>query len=232
MIKLKVQKREITIKTSFNDCTVNDLEAIGERTVENVIKALTDLPHEWIDRIDSETKLFIFGMAEFLDDLEFLNVPNPEKIIDVGECSFENIEIIKQAMNANPQHHNVIPLICRRYMGNEWVDSNNKNVLKVYSQGLQIFDSFRVFMERHKELNELFETQNGDDLTEAGIEALESFGIFGTIYQICDGKPWLFDSLLQAKAEPVYMALRYSKAQSMFQDNLKRIIERKNKAQS
>jgi hypothetical protein len=226
-VKINLKRYEINLKTCYRDCTVTDLESIGERTFENLMRALSDMPEGDIDELDGEDRDILMPFFEFLDDISTLNIFVPKKFPVVGREAFGKVERAKKLIASNPEAYSMIPGFCRIYMGDEWVEQEQK-IDDVFSYGLAIFNTFVEFRARHEELEEsTLSDQDKEDMEEAGGQALETFGIFGLLYSMCDGKPWVYNKLLNSPAEDVYLTLRFSRANNVVQKNLKAINERR-----
>jgi len=226
MVKVNVAHSKISIKTCYEDCTIADLDKLAtyEYQQRGLIECFTDLPYTDFEKLLPEYQQAILVLLEWVNDNEYVNLPDPEKNISVGDESFGKIEMAKQVIGEGKPHYYILPNLCHIYLSDEWVSKSD--VLKVFAQGVQIFESITVFLERHKDLGE--SEPDTEDQIEAGIEALRSFGSFGLMYSLTEGKPWMYDTLLSCTAESVYMTLRYSKAKSMYEENLVKIDKRKN----
>ena len=222
MVKVSLNNRsEISIKTCYEDCTLSDLAKIDA----GIVYALTDCQKEVYEKLIPEYQDSIIILLDFVYDTDNLILPSPEKLIEVGDESFLKIERSKQIIGQGKDHYYTLPAICELYLGEDWIKANDRKVLKVFGQGIQIFESIKVFLDRHKDLQGEPETE---DEQEAGVESIKSFGSFGLVYDMTDGKPWLFDTLLNCTAESVYMSMRYSSAKGRYEKNLLDIMRRRN----
>lgn len=229
MVKVSLAKRlKISIKTSFEDCTIADLLAIASKQEKDLILNLTTLTEEQYNNLDVASIEAITTILDFVNDYDNITLPEPSKQIDVGDESFKKIEQAKQSLSNGKQSISDFINLAKIYMGDEWITANANLVLNVISQGLQIFNSIDAFLYRHKDLNDNAKNEDEDAYEEAGIEAIHSYGVFATIYSICDGKPWRYNKLLKCEAETVYMTLRYSKDRAHFERNLTKIKTRQN----
>lgn len=222
MVKAKLGQRPICIKSSFDECTLSEIESITNQLT--LITTLTDITQDEFDRMEQASRDAIIELLGFYNDYESMPIPDPFKQMDAAEETYEKIEEAKQVLEYKKELKTFIKL-ARIYMPIQWIESNS--VLNVISQGLQIYQSIELFLERHKELNDRNPDESEDDYEEAGVEAIHSYGVFGIIYSICDGKPWLYNQLLKCSAEEVYMTMRYSKDKATFDRNLFKIKSRK-----
>jgi hypothetical protein len=226
-LKLKLIQRPVSLKACYEDCKVSDLERIGPRTFENIMQALSDAPSDLIQSLTLDEKTMLMDFFEFLTGHSGLQLFVPKTIIEVGAESFEKVERAKQLFQINPETYFVIPGLCRIYMGDDWVAEHDNKISEVFSQGLQIFDSFKGFIERHRDLADIPDSdkQLAEDLEEVGGDTLAEFGVFRLIYSMCDGKPWKYPKLLNSAAEDVYLTLRYSKSEKIVQARLEELYK-------
>jgi hypothetical protein len=199
---------------------------IGKKSEDEIILSLSTITKLQLQSVDQSGKYLILDFLNFLSDLDNLVLPEPNYHIEVADESFSKIEQAKQLLSNSNSRIDTLLNLCSIYFSQKWILQNENSVLNVFSQALQIFQSIDRFLQRHKELNENEEDENEEAYEEAGIDAIHSYGVFASIYALCDGKPWLYDKLLSCSAESVYITLRFSKDKAKFDSNLTKIKTR------
>jgi hypothetical protein len=227
MVKLNGLLANHTIKGSFKQLTVEDIRRIKNHSPREVICALSDIPMEKLQRLDTSDILALYEIVSFIEDIDEAlsyipsNIQIPE--IDVASESFEKCELAKLKAQQYKQYYLLLPEIVRIYLGEEHLKGS---AIECLAKGAVILEDLNKFLERFKDLG----GENPDESQiEAGIEALHSFGSYGIVESIASKyhcKPY---EVYQWQAEEVYMDMLYQQAKNRYQENLREIENRKNK---
>ena len=227
MVKLNGMLANHSIKTSFKELTVEDIRKIKNHTPKEVIFALSDIPINKLQRLDTGQILGLYELVSFIEDIDeaLSYIPSDIKIpeIDTGSESFEKCELAKIKAQNIKQYYLLLPEIVRIYLGEEHLKGS---AIECIAKGAVILENLNKFLDRFKDLG----GEDPDDgQIEAGIEALHSFGTYGIVESISSKykcKPY---DVYQWHAEEVYMDMLYQQAKNKYQENLREIENRKNK---
>ena len=226
MEKSKNQPGASFIKTSFRQVTAEDLTRIADGTPRSIIAALSSLTHREVLRLTSGHVLALYELVSFIDDpAEILMALPPDFApveVDVAGDTFEKAELAKLRIQQVKEPYRLAPELVRIYLGDDKVTGSAAVCL---AQGAYILQELTAFFERFKDLGGEPPTE---EQTEAGIEALHTFGAYGIAESIgakFHVRPY---DVFKWTAEEVYLELTYQLAKSRYQENLKEIEKRKN----
>lgn len=237
MIQLQLlysdQKKEtISMKTSWNEVTYNDLTIIHdnkklseyERLQAN-IASLCGSSLSTIQQINSQTILSLIPFLRFIDETDhILYEPIGEEIksINIALMPWGLLEEAKSIFtnyykdNIVKAHIGIVEVYTRgtKIKG---LDISNMSITKAtpivnYIEG-QLFS----FLDKYKELSDFKPTQKQ---YEAGIDELKDFGFYATLYQLASGDRLKFDSFLNLSAEDIYFHLLYDLKHSKYLEKL------------
>ena len=220
MIRVEISGREYKIPSKHSEITGRQLHSIREDKPKAIIKALTSIPHNIVDKLSNQAVMQIYGILEFI--YEMPNDAMMKKEIKVSAEAWLKIELAKQALETKNEPY-IIAEISRIYFGDKALDWD---IRFLYGQTAQIIYSIGVFLERYKELYE--DNEPDDDQLEAGIKGLESFGVGAIRYSLAQGDVTKYEQIEQMSAESIYFTLLYEKAKNEYTDRLKEIYERQN----
>ena len=220
MIRVEISGREYKIPSKHSEITGKQLHSIREDKPKAIIKALTSIPHDIVDKLSNQAVMQIYGILEFI--YEMPNDAMMKKEIKVSAEAWLKIELAKQALETKNEPY-IIAEISRIYFGDKALDWD---IRFLYGQTAQIIYSIGVFLERYKELYE--DNEPDDDQLEAGIKGLESFGVGAIRYSLAQGDVTKYEQIEQMSAESIYFTLLYEKAKNEYTDRLKEIYERQN----
>lgn len=225
MVRLNGLLKKSTIKTSFNEVTVEDLLKIQKHTPREVLAALSDIPPEKLARLSSEDVLALYGLVAFVEDVAEVALYLKPEIdlpdVDIASATFEKLELAKKRSEEIKQPYRLFIELVKIYYGEELLTGPAVPCLAL---GAWIYQDLNTFFERFKDLAAEPPTEEEE---EAGIEALHSFGPYGIAENLAakyGAKP--FD-VFQWTAEEVYLELTYQLAKNRYQDNLRNIEKRK-----
>lgn len=220
MIRVEISGREYKIPSKHSEITGRQLHSIREDKPKDIIKALTSIPHNIVDKLSNQAVMQIYGILEFI--YEMPNDAMMKKEIKVSAEAWLKIELAKQALETKNEPY-IIAEVSRIYFGDKALDWD---IRFLYGQTAQIIYSIGVFLERYKELYE--DNEPDDDQLEAGIKGLESFGVGAIRYSLAQGDVTKYEQIEQMSAESIYFTLLYEKAKNEYTDRLKEIYERQN----
>lgn len=226
MAKLKTKPPTNFIKASFSQVTATDLLAIKDDTPRAVIVALTSLTAAEAARLSADDVAALYEILSYLTDPAEIALALPPDFeppqIDVAGETFEKLELAKLRMSQFKAPYRLFPALVGVYLGEEALRGPAAVCL---ATGALLLQQLNAFFERFKDLAG---EKPSEDQTEAGIDALHSFGP----YAIAEGiaakygqRPY---DVFQWSAEEIYLELTYQMAKSKYQDNLREIEKRKN----
>lgn len=226
MAKSKKVRGANFIKTSFNQVTVSDLLAVQDDTPRAVIVALSSLTAAEAARLSADEVAALYEVVSFLTDPAEIALALPPDFeppkIDIAGETFEKLELVKLRMNQFKAPYRLFPALVGVYLGE---DALRGPAAVCLATGALLLQQLNAFFERFKDLAG---EKPSEDQTEAGIDALHSFGP----YAIAEGiaakygqRPY---EVFQWSAEEIYLELTYQLAKSKYQDNLREIEKRKN----
>lgn len=225
MEKSKSQPEANFIKTSFRQVTAEDLTQITDGTPRAIIKALSSLTHQEVLRLTSEQVLALYELVSFIDDPAEILLALPPNFapveIDVAGDTFEKVELAKLRIQEIKEPYRLAPELVRIYLGDDKVTGSAAACLM---QGAYILQELTAFFERFKDLGGEPPTE---EQTEAGIEALHTFGAYGIVESLAAKYHVRPYDIFKWAAEEVYLELTYQLAKSRYQENLKEIEKRK-----
>lgn len=220
MIRIEISGREYKIPSKHSEINGRQLHSIREDKPRAIIKALTGIPHDVVDKLSNQSVMQIYGILEFI--YEMPNDAIIKKEVKVSAEAWLKIELAKQALETKNEPY-IIAEVSRIYFGDKALDWD---IRFLYGQTAQIIYSIGVFLERYRELYE--DNEPDDDQLEAGIKGLESFGVGAIRYSLAQGDVTKYEQIEQMSAESIYFTLLYEKAKNEYTDRLKEIYERQN----
>lgn len=208
------------IKTSFDDVTNKDLHTIPSEKPRELIKHFSDLTAEEVKRLSANQVNTLVDLLDFIyEEPTLLPI---EKEIDVAREAWSKIEQAKARLKDFKIYKHSFE-IAEIYFGEEiW----SWEMGKIYSQTAQIVNSINLFLNRYKDLYQ--DKGYTEEELEAGVEALESFGVGAIRHGLASGDITKFEQIEKTDAETVYFTLLYNKAVAMYQEELSKIKQRSN----
>lgn len=220
MIRVEIAGKTYSIPSKATEVTAKQLHSIRSDKPKEVIKALTDVPLDILNRLQSEAVLSLYDLLSFI--YEPPHNPKLKEEINVGSEAWLKLELARQAMQINVEPY-IIVEVSRIYFGDQVFDWPFNYL---YGQTSQIIQSMSVFLERYKELTE--DNEPDADQLEAGIKGLESFGVGAIRYSLAQGDVTKYEQVEQMSAESIYFTLLYEKAKNEYTERLKEIYDRQN----
>lgn len=220
MIRVEIAGKTYSIPSKATEVTAKQLHSIRSDKPKEVIKALTDVPDDILNRLQSEAILSLYDLLSFV--YEPPHNPKLKQEINVGSEAWLKLELARQAMQINVEPY-IIVEVSRIYFGDQVFDWPYNYL---YGQTSQIIQSMSVFLERYKELTE--DNEPDADQLEAGIKGLESFGVGAIRYSLAQGDVTKYEQVEQMSAESIYFTLLYEKAKNEYTERLKEIYDRQN----
>lgn len=180
------------------------------QTFKDEIKALTDIPHELVDKWPDVQLFPIFTAMSFLTDLDLY--PVYEAIV-IEKEPFEQFELCRSAMEAGKTYVRAIAAAKVYY-------PEEKNAEKLLGYGVHIIDQVHQFLKFYEEM---FKHEPDGDAEIAGIEKLAQFGSWGRAYILAGRDLLKTRELFKLPAIEVYTALLYNFRESKYQKALHEI---------
>lgn len=220
MVRVEIAGKQYSIPSKVSEVKTRQLHSIRSDKPKEVIKALTDIPDELINRLQSEAVLSLYELLSFVYEPPLS--PKMKEEVNVGSEAWIKLELTRQAMQVNVEPY-IIVEVSRIYFGDEVFDWSWE---LLYGQTAQIISSMSVFLERYKELTK--DDEPDPDQLEAGIKGLESFGVGAIRYSLAQGDVTKYEQIEQMSAESIYFTLLYEKAKNEYTERLKEIYDRQN----
>jgi hypothetical protein len=174
------------------------------------IKALTNVPHDLVDRW-SDIQLFpLFTAMSFLTDLELYPVV---EALTIEKEPFEQFELCRSMMEAGKIYVRAIAAAKVYY-------PEEKSATRLLGYGVHIIGQVHTFLKFYEEM---FKAEPEGDAEIAGIEKLAQFGSWGRAY-ILSGRDLIKTrELFKLPAIEVYTALLYNFREAKYQKALHEI---------
>lgn len=220
MVRIEIAGKQYKIPSNHQEITAGQLHSIKEDKPKEVIKALTNIPSQIVDKLKAEAILSIYEILSFI--YEPPQTIQIKEEIGVGAEAWLKLELTKQALQGQNEPYFIVE-VSRIYFGDEVFDWS---LPLVYGQTSQIINSLSLFLERYKELTE--DNEPDADQLEAGIKGLESFGVGAIRYSLAQGDVTKYEQVEQMSAESIYFTLLYEKAKNEYTERLKAIYDRQN----
>jgi predicted Zn-dependent protease len=232
------ERREIAIKTGWEDITVAEYIEMQGKTEEQLISILTGLDIATLSALDNHTALWL---AEMLKDLQQL--PELEYDLDIEYETIGQYErakrFLKQLSKQKPNTYQVeiLPILYGLYKAEKvnelWSnkasmqlaeEAKQMPVSEVVPFALHIMKEITRVAENEKLLND---DESDPDAEEAGANELEKFGFYPTLHLLSGGNMLLHDEILQISVARIHTHLRFLKTSAEIQKNLSEIKREK-----
>lgn len=205
MVNLKINGVKCKVFTRWEEVDTSRLLASNESTIRDEIKALSTIPHNFIDKAD-DVQLFPFvTLISFIYEAEMIPAIKADPI---NIKSYNLFEKAKKACSQGKPYQKLLR-VAKVYYPDE------KNVVRLIGLGLSIVHQIAVFLEHYQDMIE----DPGDPLkVQAGVEELTAFGHWGTAFNLAGHDLEKVDRVLEMPTIKVYTALHYSWRESKFRE--------------
>lgn len=225
MIKAKVGKREIEVKTSWNDLTYSDfLKIVGLDTIE-VISILTGLTVDELAMLEPLSKQQLTNLLSFVEKIEEEEVTCK----DIREESFGK-KILLQEKAKDDNKYEMIPYAYAIYeldandIKNSFDIALTKPFLEVYHKGMNYIEQLTKVIDTE---NEQLKHQPTSEQRRAGLDMFDEFGIINTINALAGGNILNYQKVLEIEYSTVFVYLKLKKTEAIYQENYTKIMSQK-----
>lgn len=227
MIKAKIGKNKIHIKSSYNDLTFSDFIHITlcKDDIE-AITFLTGLTIEQLSKLDNQSHLALSNIMEFLNEL-------PEEATnckDIREQTFGQKILLQNKLGID--NKNMLPAIALVIYEYDYDNNFNKslnyvmnqNFTFVYSRGINYLNQLNELL---KVESEQLSNEDNAEQKRAGIDMFEEFGAMNTVNALAGGDILKYNEVLKMDYNTVFVKLKMSKVERIFQENYNKILSKK-----
>lgn len=213
-MKITINGTSYEFKTSFAELTVSDyikaIQADGKPVVERVA-VYTGIPLEVLNGLQVANFTRIADMVSYIEGEDILTaLCEPYEGKDVSLDTYGNFEHAKSLMKGRGML-DAIAQVVEVYTGESIAD---KPLIEHWNKCMFYLKSISAFLERFKRLSEF---KYEDDELEAGVEALEGFGHWPTVFKIGKERGMTNDQVLNMTAIEVYMQMLHEFEVSEYQ---------------
>lgn len=166
-------------------------------TSKDELKALTNIPHDLIDRVPDIDLFPLYTVISFIHESELLPYLKARQITRESYSLFEKA---KKACREGKPYKKIISAAKVYYP-----DENNS--VRLIGLGLSIVEQIASFLEKYEDMIHAKPEKNE---VEAGVEELGAFGHWGTAYVLAGRDILKINEILERPAIEVYTALHYS----------------------
>ena len=226
MIKAKINKKEYSIKTEWNDLSFGEwYDIIKAKDDIERVSLLTGIESEVIMRLDETSQKQLSFCLEFLND-----IPTSElEVKDIRAESFgQKILLQQQLSNEDKELLPAKALVCYEYDFNNFNNSLNY-VLKlpfifVYSKGVKYLEQIQSVLELEAEH---LSSKPTSEQQRAGLDMFDEFGIMNTVNALANGDILKYDEVMKIDYNTVFIKLKMSKFERIFNENYSKIMAKK-----
>jgi hypothetical protein len=205
MVTVAINDKKYQVKTRWQEVEVEKLLQVHRDADGNVIpttskhelKALSNIPHEIIDKAEDLQLFPLYTLISFIHEAELL--PIREALI-VDKEQYRRFEAAKAALKVGKPYQKILSAAMVFY-------PEEKNPVQLVGLGLDIINQIALFLESYQEM--VNAKPEGNEV-EAGIEELGMFGFWGTAYVMAGRDLLKLDAIMSKPAIEVYTALFYS----------------------
>jgi hypothetical protein len=226
MIKAKINKKEYSIKTEWNDLSFGEWHDIikAKDDIERV-SLLTGIESDVIMRLDETSQKQLSFCLEFLNEIQTSEL----EVKDIRAESFgQKILLQQQLSNEDKELLPAKALVCYEYDFNNFNNSLNY-VLKlpfifVYSKGVKYLEQIQAVLELEAEH---LSSKPTNEQQRAGLDMFDEFGIMNTVNALANGDILKYDEVMKIDYNTVFIKLKMSKFERIFNENYSKIMAKK-----
>jgi len=226
MIKVKINKVEYSIKTSWNELTygeyLNIVEAEDELTSVSI---LSSIPVDYLLRMDEESLNKLTACLSFMQEL-----PSEEvEAKDIRESSFgQKILFQQKAKELSQMRVLGVALAIYEYNYKE-LEESLLEVFKlpftyVYCLGLNYIEQLGKICEIEAEH---LKSDVTNEQKRAGIDMFNEFEVMNTIDSLAGGNILNYEKVLEIDYNTVFIKLKMLKFASQYKENYAKIMSKK-----
>lgn len=232
MIKVIINKEKFNIPTSWNDVNYSDwILTLNETDSYKIVSLITKIPLEYLKALPKQELDKIDFLLSFLKtDIDFQNYDIEIEKVDIFRESWGKKIEIQQLIEK--QKENLLPYlkdIIRIYIPvvvNQFTDTDRDNIIYVFKLAYNLIEQLKVILDNeHEQLH----VRPTSDQTNAGVDMYDAFGVMNTIRAVALGNILNFDEVLKVKYNVIFLYLKMNKTDGIFQENYRKILERKRK---
>ena len=216
MISVIINKQKYNVPTSWDDVTYSQwLNTLNETDTLKLASFITDIPLNYLEAL-SDFQLNKIGYL-----LNFLKTE-----ID-GNCQIDVVDIrldewgkkieLQQLVEKNKD--NLLPFL--KNIVKIYVQNDNDNIVYVYKMAFNLLDQLKQTLEIESEQLHVRPTS---EQINAGLDMFDEFGVMNTIKAVALGNILNFDNVLKIKYNVVFLFLKMSKTETIYQENYRKLL--------
>lgn len=211
MVKVKINDIYYKIPTSWKEVDISLI--INCDSPKTELSLLSGIPEDLLNRIPGNYLFSLYQLIEFVND--------PESIIEIlEEVDCVNIEMLPYEKFEQAKAGIDEKLYKTLYNLSMVYYPEEKNSVRQMSLGFKILNQITVFLSHYEEM---FKDEPENDEIAAGIDRVQAFGVWGTVYNLAGRDLLKMESVLQLPAINVYTALFYSYRERKFMEAYQKI---------
>ena len=216
MIKVLINKQKYNVPTSWDDVTYSQwLNTLNETDTLKLASFITDIPLNYLEAL-SDFQLNKIGYL-----LNFLKTE-----ID-GNCQIDVVDIrldewgkkieLQQLVEKNKD--NLLPFL--KNIVKIYIQNDNDSIVYVYKMAFNLLDQLKKILEIESEQLHVRPTS---EQINAGLDMFDEFGVMNTIKAVALGNILNFDNVLKIKYNVVFLFLKMSKTETIYQENYRKLL--------
>ena len=216
MISVIINKQKYNVPTSWDDVTYSQwLNTLNETDTLKLASFITDIPLNYLEAL-SDFQLNKIGYL-----LNFLKTE-----ID-GNCQIDVVDIrldewgkkieLQQLVEKNKD--NLLPFL--KNIVKIYIQNDNDSIVYVYKMAFNLLDQLKKILEIESEQLHVRPTS---EQINAGLDMFDEFGVMNTIKAVALGNILNFDNVLKIKYNVVFLFLKMSKTETIYQENYRKLL--------
>lgn len=218
------------IPTSWFDITVDQFNLLQDEKDENkVISILTGIDEWTFDHLSQKNQYQLSLLLSFIASPFDFDSIEVENIKDIKKETFGQKVLLQQHLATDNHDLSTIVAI---YSDNFDIDKLDERIKEVNKMPITyVYPLAKNYIEQITRIvnieNETLAVQPTSEQVRAGLSMFEEFGIMNTIRALADGNILNYDKILKIDYNTVYLHLKMSKCETMFQRNYQKIMSKK-----
>jgi hypothetical protein len=212
MIPITISKRQYFIPTTTKDLTVAKYLISKSKKATESIELLTGINSTIITKLDDNSIDFILNSISWIysdeQEIQCRHMPYQK---DVEDIAWGKFEAARQVILSNDPLSPV--KVYEIYTG---YDCSNRKLYDYFHPITTLLEKIHNFAKRH----ELPTVDYEDDEIEAGVEAINGFGVFNTIDMLANGDILKYDKITEQSAGVVMTKLKHSYMMNKYKQKL------------
>ena len=219
------------IPTSWFDITVRQYEQLKDVEDENkILSILTGMDEYTINHLSKKNLYQLSVLLSFMGtpiDFDKLEADNPK---DIAEKTYGQKILLQQHLVDNPEDVATIVAIYSfdefdlKELDSKIDDIKELPITYVYPLAKNYVNQLTEIVKKE---NETLVVAPTSEQVRAGLNMFDEFGVMNTIRALADGDILKYENILKLDYNSVYLHLRMSKCETIFQRNYQKIMSKK-----